>query len=200
MHKIVRRFSDRITSHHVDNAGSDTSPVRRSPSFLRSLSLRRRSKTKSQILSDQNNFIDPGHPPTPSSQVSSDTNTSPNSRSSLKPPGLPTGSIKRTTKTFRGNGTTENMKYTDPIDIRSDCYGSEHRVHYRSRTSLGTGSNSNRSSGYRLSTELSQDKELTAAIEKSFKTNGCYSDVNTNLKSSLSDALPSYALDRVSCL
>ena len=61
MQKIVRRFSDRITTQHdVDNSllrGSN-------PNFLRTWSLRRKPKSPSfRESTSASSFIDPGHPP-----------------------------------------------------------------------------------------------------------------------------------------
>ena len=164
MQKIVRRFSDRITTQHdVDNSLHASNP-----NFLRTWSLRRKPKVpKSQSFCESpsaSSFIDPGHPPTPTSHGENDTS---NSVHRVKPPGLPPGPGRQ--KPRPANQRTEQpcVKYIEPVDI-SSLSSNEHLDHRNGTLPK------KRHSGNRLSTEftmLSQDKELNEAIETGFKKN-----------------------------
>ena len=161
MQKIVRRFSDRITTQHdVDNTllrGSN-------PNFLRTWSLRRKPKSPSfRESTSASSFIDPGHPPTscpdrpPGLPPTSD-----------RPPGLPPGPGRHKPKAAP-HWATESpcVKYMEPVDI-SSLSSNEHLDHRNGTLPK------RRNSPHRLSTELtmlSHDKELNDAMETGFKTN-----------------------------
>ena len=168
MQKIVRRFSDRITTQHdVDN----TLRTRSHPNFLRTWSLRRKPKSGGQPQfcesTSASSFIDPGHPPDPISFGSPDHDTS-LSAHRFRPPGLPHGPGRQKPKSaLHRTGDGPCVKYVEPVDI-SSLSSNEHLDHRNGTLSK------KRNSHNRLSTELSllsHDKELNEAIETGFKNN-----------------------------
>ena len=172
MQKIVRRFSDRITTQHdVDNTLGGSNP-----NFLRTWSLRRKPKSKSNSFLEStsaSSFIDPGHPPTPTTQPELDPSSNHTSHRT-RPPGLPPGPGRPKPRSApqRVNDTAACVKYVEPVDI-SSLSSNEHLDHRNGHGTLPK-KREKRNSFKRLSLELtmlSQDKELKEAIETGFKNN-----------------------------
>ena len=154
MNKIVRRLSDRRSKH-------ENSDTQNRPNFMKSWSLRRKSKTRSQLLTAETHFID--HPPIPTSEI----DISSKHKHSGPARSKPLNSAKSSEQSGPARSKTLNSaksseQFVESVDISNENL--EHR----------NGGLSVRLSGNRLSTELSTlslDKELNETMEQEFKNN-----------------------------